>query len=473
MNMNNSKQPRIYVLGDLMLDHYIMGVTTRISPEAPVPVVKVENELFTLGGALNVANNLASLGAKVYSAGLLGSDDAGRYVLETLHTLSIDTGGVMSDTNRITIQKCRILASNQQMLRYDKEMILAPTAPQTSQLLEHFKTLLPDLDIIILSDYDKGTLTNELCQQIISHANQHGIKVLVDPKGKDYSKYKGAYLITPNRKETSEITGIEIVDDSDLMKAGRSLKDKLQLQKVVMTLGNKGMAVFDEELTLLPTVAQEVYDVTGAGDTVIAALAFGLADGLSMHEACRYANLAAAVVVAKVGCATATQEEIQSLQLASTHSQIQKSITLEDLLPLLSRLRNAGKTIVFTNGCFDVIHAGHVSYLQKAQQLGDVLIVGLNSDGSVKALKGPDRPINGLADRSIVLSGLSSVDFIVPFEEETPYNLIKSIQPDILVKGADYKGKEVIGAELVKRVELIEFMEGKSSTGILQKMNDL
>ncbi len=472
--IEEGKIPRIFVLGDLMLDHYIIGGTSRISPEAPVPVVTVDEETYTLGGALNVVNNLASLGAKVFAGGVLGNDKAGKHILNELSNLKVDTSSIQTEEDRITIEKCRIMASNQQILRYDKEKIMPPQPAAIEAILGFLQKNITELDMIILSDYNKGTLTEDLSRKIISLANKHGIKVLVDPKGNDYSKYAGAFLITPNKKETHEITGIPLENNQDLLEAGKLLKKKLNLQKVVMTLGNKGMALYDADLEVYPTVAREVYDVTGAGDTVIAALGYALSIGMEIGEACKFANSAAAVVVGKVGCATANHTEIAAFYNSTGLEHFsEKIVNQQKIKSIVDHIRSDGKKIVFTNGCFDVLHAGHVIYLQKARQLGDVLIVGLNSDASVTQLKGEGRPVNQLKDRSYVLAGLTSIDYIVSFEEETPYELIKMIKPDILVKGGDYKGKEVVGSDISGEVVLIDFVEGKSSSAILEKMKDL
>lgn len=468
--MAEHKQPVVLVVGDLMLDHYIMGETTRISPEAPVPVVLVKEEFYTLGGALNVVNNLVSLGAKVWAAGVIGNDKAGQFILHKLTELQVNAESIVMEETRVTTEKSRIMASHQQILRYDKEVIQTPTAVSVETIINNVKKNIHQLDIIILSDYNKGILTDLLCRELILLAKQHNIKLLVDPKGSSYQKYKGAYLITPNKKETTEITGIELNTEADLIAAGKKLKYEAELTKVLMTLGNKGMALYDEELHVYPTVAREVYDVTGAGDTVLAALAFGLGTDMNMDEACRYANAAAAVVVGKVGCATASPSEIADFLHTNTTDQV-KLVDRSSIHTLIDNLRSENKKIVFTNGCFDILHAGHVTYLQKAKQLGDVLILGLNSDDSVKKLKGEGRPINNQTDRTKVLEALSCVDYLIIFNEDTPYDLIGSIQPDILVKGADYKGKEVVGSDIAKQVVLIDFVEGKSTTSILDKLD--
>ncbi len=471
---STEKIPSILVVGDLMLDHYILGESTRISPEAPVPVITVKEENYTLGGALNVVNNLISLGAKVFAGGVIGNDNAGKHILGELKRLGVNTEAICIEEGRITTEKSRIMASSQQIMRYDKEKIQAPANQSRTVIIDFITQKINEFDVILLSDYNKGVLGDDMCKAIIELASKHQKKVLIDPKGTNYTKYQHAYLITPNRKETTEITHIDLEDDKALLAAGTKLKKDLHLQKVVMTLGNQGMALCDDQLHLYPTVAREVYDVTGAGDTVLAALGYGLSVGMEIGEACRFANSAAAVVVGKVGCATATHAEITTFLNANGMDQLtDKLATKQEIVPVVKELKSENKKIVFTNGCFDVLHAGHVSYLQKAKALGDVLIVGLNSDASVQQLKGKGRPVNNQDDRSLVLAGLSSIDYIVIFNEETPYELIRTIRPDILVKGADYKEKEVVGSDIAKQVVLIEFLEGKSTSDILDKLKDL
>jgi D-beta-D-heptose 7-phosphate kinase/D-beta-D-heptose 1-phosphate adenosyltransferase len=468
------KKPVFFVLGDLMLDHYIMGESTRISPEAPVPVVTVKEEKYSLGGALNVVNNLVSLGGEVMVGGLIGDDEAGGRILHQLNVLGVHTQAVYAEKDRVTTQKSRIMASNQQIMRYDLEKIQAPQPHSMESILQFLTSQIHLIDCILLSDYNKGVLTPALCQQVIKIANEYGKKVLVDPKGKDYHKYNSAYLITPNKKETTEITGIDIDSEASLLLAGQQLKQQMNLTKVIMTLGSKGMALYDEELHVYPTVAREVYDVTGAGDTVLAALAVGLAVDMEIGEACGFANAAAAVVVGKLGSATATRLEIADFLAASETGQTHKKIvSLDEIIQVTNRAKNQDKKIIFTNGCFDVLHAGHVSYLQKAKSLGDVLIVGLNSNDSVTRLKGAGRPVNDEKDRALVLAGLASVDYVVVFNQDTPYELIQSIQPDVLTKGADYKDKEVVGSDVAKEVVSIDFVDGKSTTSIIDKLKAL
>lgn len=456
------KSPKILVVGDLMLDHYILGDCSRVSPEAPVQVVEVKKEQNRLGGACNVAHNLIALGAEVELCGVVGKDRAGESLLKSAKELGVGVELVYEDAQRQTTQKSRILVSNQQILRVDRENRENLSSEVLERMFGLVEKKIAEFDGVILSDYGKGVLSEEMTQRLITLANKHNKIILCDPKGSDYSKYKNATLLTPNKKEAKEATGIEIDNPEKLLLALQALSSKCNLTYPLITLSEDGIGILENgELKVFPTLAQEVYDVTGAGDTVISALCYALAQGKSIDEACKFANSAAAVVVAKVGSATATQEEIYLFhQNDSIESKILKS---PKDLPQNSK-------IVFTNGCFDILHKGHVSYLQKAKELGDILVVGLNSDRSVKELKGEERPINSQEDRAYLLASLECVDFVIIFDESTPYELIKEISPTFLVKGADYEGKEVVGSEFAKEVKLIEFVEGKSTTNIIKKI---
>jgi len=455
-----------------MIDHYLWGKTERISPEAPVPVIDVQKENEMLGGAGNVVNNLVSLGADVMVLSVVGEDKIAERLKNILENLDVGTYALLGDRKRMTSIKSRVMASHQQVVRFDNESRYDIDGKSEKILLDRINELLDKgIDTILLSDYGKGVLTKTLTQEVIASARRLNIKIMVDPKGTDYAKYYGATAITPNRKEAGEATGISIVDTESLKKAGFHLKETLGLDRVIVTLSEEGMAVFGEEMRLIPTVAREVYDVTGAGDTVIATLGYVGACGGNIDEAARIANAAAAVVVAKPGSATASWEEIfdyeRSLHQSTTEHRIQQRGAISETV---KRLRRDGKKIVFTNGCFDILHLGHIRYLEKAKSFGDVLIVGLNSDESVKRLKGKDRPVNSQYDRAYLLAALESVDYVTIFGEDTPYELLETIRPDILVKGGDYAGKEVVGRELAGQLRIVEFVEGRSTTGIIEKM---
>jgi D-beta-D-heptose 7-phosphate kinase/D-beta-D-heptose 1-phosphate adenosyltransferase len=461
-------QPNILVIGDLMLDHYLWGKCERISPEAPVQVVDIQKETTVLGGAGNVINNLLSLGSKVSVLSVIGDDESGKELLSILENSGANTSEIVKQTGRKTSKKSRVLATHQQIIRYDNESKDDINAKSEERLFERFSKTIGNFDAVLLSDYGKGVLTKTLTCKLIKKAKESGKYILVDPKGDDYSKYKGATLLTPNKKEAIQATKIEIKDEQSLKKAGEFLKNSCELDFAIITLSEEGMAIFEDEMTKVPTVAKEVYDVTGAGDTVLASLGYALSCKLNIKEAALFATNAAAVVVGKVGSATVSLDEIEmyehSLRSGNANNKIK---TKEQLKSLLESLKN--KKIVFTNGCFDILHVGHVKYLEVAKSFGDILIVGLNSDESVKRLKGESRPINKAEDRAYVLSSLEAVSFVVAFEEDTPYDLISYLKPDILVKGGDYKDKVVVGSDLVKEVRLVDFVEGKSTTNIIQK----
>jgi len=467
------KNPRILVIGDLMIDHYLWGKCERISPEAPVQVVAVEKETSVLGGAGNVIHNLQALGANVDVISVIGDDANAEELKRLLADIDISDENILIQKGRNTSKKSRIIAAQQQVIRYDKESTEDINAQIQEQIIVNIQNALAQYDILLLSDYGKGVLTDTLTQTLISLAREMGKKVLVDPKGSDYNKYKGATLLTPNKKEAIEASKVEIVDESTLLKAITTLKEACDLEVSLITLSEEGIAIYDETLRTHPTVAREVFDVTGAGDTVIASLGFALASGYNIDEAVKFSNLAAGVVVGKIGSATATLDEIieyeSSLNKSTSHYHIK---TLDEITRLSSELKKRGKKVVFTNGCFDILHVGHVKYLEEAKSYGDVLILGLNSDASVRRLKGTSRPVNTQEDRAYILAALEAVDYVVIFDEDTPYELIKAVQPHILVKGGDYEGKEVVGQEIVDELRLVQFVDGKSTTKIIERIQN-
>lgn len=472
MNRLQEANPHILVIGDLMIDHYLWGGCDRISPEAPVQVVDIARETTVLGGAGNVINNLVTLGARVSVAGVIGDDENGEELKTMLGAIGANSAGLIMQGERKTSKKSRIIASNQQILRYDKESKDPIDVASEQAVIDYVQSIIGSCDIVILSDYGKGVVTESVAQGVIRAAKGAGKKVLVDPKGKDYSKYRGAYLLTPNKKEASEATGMAIKDDDSLRQALLFLKERCDLECSMITLSEDGIAIYDDSMRRFPTVAKEVYDVTGAGDTVIASLSFALSAGLSIDEAAPFANHAAAVVVGKIGSATVSLSEIDeyesSLHQSTSDSHIKSQ---REIAALAQRLKGEGKRVVFTNGCFDILHVGHVKYLEEAKRYGDVLIVGLNSDRSVRELKGPTRPVNPENDRAYILAALESVDYVVLFSDETPHELIKSIAPDILVKGGDYEGKTVVGAEFARELRLVQFVDGKSTTATIARIN--
>lgn len=468
---------RAVVIGDLMLDEYLWGATGRISPEAPVPVVNVAREDMRLGGAGNVVNNLRVLGAHVALGSVLGDDQDGEVIRERLQRAQVDVDAVIHDESRITSRKTRIISGNQQMLRIDRESTCTIEADVEERLLDRLKSKIAIADVIYFSDYGKGVLSETLMQAVIALAGEKNIPVVVDPKGSDYARYRGATLLTPNRKEASVATGINITDESSLCEAGKRILDVARLQALVLTRSEQGMSIFQPgtEPVHLPTRGREVYDVSGAGDTVLTVVGLGLAAGFTLEQAAFMANIAAGVVVGKVGTSTASPAELVEAAGFLASGSRAKICDPHALQIVLRRLRQMGRKIVFTNGCFDILHAGHVSYLQRARELGDVLVVGLNSDSSVRRLKGETRPLVPEADRAVILAALSCVDHVVIFPQDTPLELISLLKPDILVKGNDYAAEDVVGGELVRqwggRVELMPFVSGRSTTALVSKIS--
>ena len=465
------KSPKILVIGDLMIDHYLWGSCERISPEAPVQVINVGDESMSLGGAGNVINNLNALGAQVDVISVIGNCETSGKLKALLANIKVNTKYLITQNKRITTKKTRIISSQQQVVRYDHESTDEISDESQKSILASFKKLVSNYDAVLLSDYGKGVLTIELTQSLIAIANNKNKKVLVDPKGLDYSKYRGSYLLTPNKKEASEATKININDDASLTKAITQLKTEYDLDVSLITLSEQGVAIYDDKLRVHPTVSREVFDVTGAGDTVLASLGFALACGYKIDAAVEFANLAAGVVVGKIGSAIATLNEIIEYESSLNKSTSDEHIkTFDEIASLSKELKARGKKIIFTNGCFDILHIGHVRYLETAKSYGDILILGLNSDRSVTSIKGKGRPINIQLDRAYMLAALEAVDYVVVFDEDTPYDLIKAVKPDVLVKGSDYEGKKVVGQDIADELKLVEFVDGKSTTKTIEKI---
>jgi len=466
-----SKCPKILVLGDLMIDHYLWGSCERISPEAPVQVININNETSRLGGAGNVVNNLQKLGAKVDILSVIGNCEVSNELQVLLKNIGVSTKYLVTQNDRITAKKSRIIASQQQVVRYDRESSEDISLESKNTIIKTFNSIIKDYEVILISDYGKGLFTFDLTQSLISIAKNYNRKILIDPKGTDYLKYKGAYLLTPNKKEAIEATNINIVDDESLREAIIQLKSTCDLDVSLITLSENGVAIYDNNFRIHPTTGKEVFDVTGAGDTVLASLGFSIACGLKIDQAVEFSNLAAGVVVGKIGSATASLNEIIEYESSINKSTSDKHIkTIDEIIPIIEELKIRDKKIVFTNGCFDLLHAGHISFLETAKSFGDILILGLNSDRSVTALKGKERPINIQEDRAYILAALEVVDYVVIFDEDTPYKLIDRIKPNVLVKGGDYKGKEVIGQEIVDELKLVKFIDGKSSTQTIERI---
>lgn len=468
---------RVVVVGDLMLDRYFWGDVERISPEAPVPVVRVTRSSERLGGSANVAANLVGLGVDVVLAGHVGADADALRIEELLSEFGIKSALTRSD-DRATITKTRVLGGHQQMLRLDQEDTSFLTDAANQALLNSVLDLLNKWQpgVLILSDYAKGTLSSTVCQALIEAAFQRHIPVLVDPKGKDYAKYRGATALTPNQKEAAEACQCAVSEVDAILVGAEALRRELALNFLAVTRGEQGIALIEAgRVTHLPATAKQVFDVSGAGDTVIATLAAGLLAGLSPADSCRLANLAAGIVVGKVGTVPVRRDELlHEIEWQSARSQTDKVCDEDTLMRRVAYWRDRGEKIVFTNGCFDLIHAGHVAYLEEARAQGNRLVLGLNTDRSVQALKGASRPIVREQDRARVLAGLESIDAVVLFDEDTPERLICRLMPDVLVKGGDYRPDDVAGGECVRAaggvIQIIEFLEGRSTSNLIEKI---
>jgi D-beta-D-heptose 7-phosphate kinase/D-beta-D-heptose 1-phosphate adenosyltransferase len=468
MNLRKVKGGIILVVGDLIVDTYHTGSVSRISPEAPIPVVRVSNSFSVLGGAANVARNLKALHCNPIVVGVKGNDANGELMDQLFHDADIKS--YITPCNYPTITKTRVVGNRQQIVRVDFENDqMKLEAAIYDSVFAKIVELLPHVDAVVLSDYGKGFCNDSLCRFLIEKANKCNKVIIVDPKGNDWYKYGNATFITPNIKELSDVAG-EAVENQDekVIPVAKKMQKQYRIQNVLVTRSEKGMTlVSDSESHNLPTVAKEVFDVSGAGDTVVATLAAALAGGFSLIDSLNLANRAAGIVVGKSGTQPIYFEE---LTISETFLGNNKFISIAQLNDLMVMLRENHRKVVFTNGCFDVIHMGHVTYLQEARKMGDVLILGLNSDASVKRLKGENRPINSQEARAKVLSAMSCVDYVVVFDEDTPYNLIKTVEPDVLVKGGDYKVEEVVGREFAKEVVLVDFVKGHSSTRIIEQL---
>jgi D-beta-D-heptose 7-phosphate kinase/D-beta-D-heptose 1-phosphate adenosyltransferase len=462
----------VLTVGDLMLDQYWFGPTNRISPEAPVPIVNVNEAQARAGGAANVAVNLASLGVNTILTGVTGVDSNSQKLsnLLTDHGIQLD---IIAVESRPTITKLRVLSRNQQLIRLDTENTFDVTDVEPlSQIVEK---RVGAADICIMSDYAKGTLAR--APEIISVCRAQNVRVLVDPKGTDFTRYRGATVLTPNLVEFEAVVG-RVQSDEQLVERGQALCAELDLGALLVTLSERGMAVIADETepVFLPARAREVFDVTGAGDTVIAALAAGLAAGQSLPDAAALANLAAGLVVRKIGVAAVTPSELR-LALHEYGLGGGGLLSRQDAPTTAQEARMRGERIVMTNGCFDILHTGHVAYLEEAKMLGDRLVVAVNDDASVARLKGSGRPINTLEDRMALLAGLAAVDWVVPFSDDTPTDLIAEILPDVLVKGGDYTPESIAGADTVigngGRVEVLSFRQGRSTSSIIEAIQNL
>jgi D-beta-D-heptose 7-phosphate kinase/D-beta-D-heptose 1-phosphate adenosyltransferase len=475
-------QPRVLVVGDLILDRYVWGDAERISQEAPVILLRADKREERLGGASSVANLLRALGAEVTLTGVIGADLDGQRIRQMLLEQGIDHDGVLADPARPSTVKERYIGRAQhrhpqQMIRVDYEVRAPLSSAVEEELLHVLDRQLQEADIVLVSDYDKGVCTPGLLAGLIAIARGRGVRVLADPiRGRDYAKYHGCSAITPNRLEASLASGRELTTSEEIMRAGQELRSQLDLEAAIITLDKEGMALIhqDGRQQVFSTRPRQVYDITGAGDMVLSVLGMALAAGADYDAAIRLANIAGGLEVEKIGVATVTRDEILRDLLRNGPVGNQKVLPRDLLAHEIECRRRLGQRIAFTNGCFDILHAGHVQYLQDARSQADLLVVGLNSDSSVRTLKGNTRPVNSGEARCTVLAGLQAVDYVTVFDESTPLELIRALRPDVLVKGADYRVEQVVGADFVMsyggRVHLAPLREGFSTTRILQRV---
>jgi D-beta-D-heptose 7-phosphate kinase / D-beta-D-heptose 1-phosphate adenosyltransferase len=470
---------RLLVVGDLMVDHYLEGEVSRVSPEAPVPVVHLRQEWDALGGAANVIRNLVALGARPEVGGIIGDDETGRRLRSLLAETGVASDGLVVEPGRMTTLKSRVTARMQQMLRVDRETGEKPKENSKQALLDYCLKALERCNGLILSDYGKGTLEPDFCRALISEARKRGLPVFVDPKGKSFEKYRDASFITPNRAEAEGATVGEDVNTLEALEDQvKNWNRELDLSGMLVTLGREGMLVCSGsgenfKCRRIEAEQREVYDVTGAGDTVISVFALCHTAGLDVFESARWANLAAGVVVGKAGPATATRQEI--LHYAERFEPWQRKVrSLEQLTPVVEEARRRGLKVIFTNGCFDLLHAGHIQLLQAARRLGDILVVGLNSDDSVRRIKGRGRPVLPEQERLHVLASLDCVDYLVVYPQETPHDVLRALRPDVLVKGANYAPEQVMGYELVQeyggKVERVPIRKDISVSGLVESI---
>jgi D-beta-D-heptose 7-phosphate kinase/D-beta-D-heptose 1-phosphate adenosyltransferase len=470
-------QAKVLCVGDLMLDRFVYGHVERVSPEAPIPVVSVERELAMLGGAGNVVRNLVALGAETCFISVIGDDQAGREVIQLVGAEPRIEPHLLVEPRRRTTIKTRFVAGSQQLLRADRETVAPIGAPIAAQLSQRAEEALRDHGVMILSDYGKGVLGPEAIEALIAAARVAGVKVVIDPKGRDYARYAGATLLTPNRRELMDAVGLPTGTDDEVVAASRALFARCAIDALLVTRSQDGMTLIERDgaVVHLPAKARQVFDVSGAGDTVVATVAAALSGGVPLADACMLANVAAGIVVGKIGTAVTHADEIvTALQTEDLVQGESKVLSLHAALDQVAAWRAKGLKIGFTNGCFDLLHPGHVSLLAQSRAQCDRLVVGLNSDASVKRLKGAARPMQAETARAIVLAALSHVDAVVIFAEDTPLTLIEAVKPDVLVKGADYTLDTVVGADIVQRyggrVYLAKLTPGHSTTNMVARI---
>jgi len=479
--IDEMRPPRVLVVGDIILDRYVMGDVSRISPEAPIQILRQNRAYNNPGGMASVACNLVRLGAEVVLAGVVGDDGPGKELTSLLQDRGLDASGLVVEKGRPTTLKSRYVAASQharqQILRVDHETDAALGTKTRARLAERAHESLQGVDVCVFSDYDKGVIESQFARDLIKAARDAGVPVLIDPKGSDFDKYAGATALTPNRSEASTAGGRRITSYADADAVAETLIASLDLECIYITLDRDGIYVKERGApgSAIKTDPREVYDVTGAGDNVISVLSFALGAGTSSLSAAALANIAGGIAVEHFGVVTVGWDEIAA-RIALGSGGESKLLSTTMLEQLLDGARAAGRSIVFTNGCFDILHPGHVDLLRRARAEGDLLVVGLNSDASVRRLKGADRPVHDISARATVLGGLASVDYIASFDEDTPERIIERIRPDVLVKGSDWADKGVVGREFVEshggKVVLLELVPGHSTTNIISKMRD-
>ena len=477
--VENLANARVLCVGDIMLDRFVYGSVERTSPEAPVPVLGIINEKKMLGGAGNVARNIVSLAAKATLISVVGDDPVGRELTSMVGKENGIDPCLLVESGRVSTEKTRFVAGNQQLLRADNEMISPISELVSGNLLRVAKDLINESDVLIISDYAKGIINENICQSLITEARKSGKRIIVDPKGSNFSQYRDSNIITPNRNELHAATGLNVNTSEEMISAATKLMEKFNLDHTFITRSSEGISLVsrDGKVEHLNAQAREVYDVSGAGDTVVAALAVALGANISLSDSARLANAAAGVVVGKAGTAVAeTSELVHALRASDLTDAEAKIVPLKNAIQTINSWRKDGDTIGFTNGCFDLLHPGHISLLCQAHAKCDRLIVGLNSDNSIKKLKGKDRPIQGEDARAQVLASLETVDLVIVFGEDTPLNLIQNILPEILVKGSDYTEEEVIGADIILRnggkILLTTLEPGYSTTNTISRLKE-
>lgn len=477
--LNNIKAKKVLVVGDIMLDKYFFGDAKRLSPEAPIPVLHKKRETTVLGGAANVARNLIRAGQNVSIMSVIGNDEEGKILKKIFEESKINTDLLILDEKRTTTVKTRMIGpNNAQMLRLDVEDTTPISEKISDEMIKNYENTIKQFDVIIISDYKKGLLSIKNTSKLIEIANKNNKITLIDTKEPSYAKYKNAYLIKPNLEELRQLTNMSVENDDEIAKAATELRNQTGAKYVLATRGKDGMTLVDgKQVYHVRGVSREVYDVSGAGDTVISYLAVGLANNFEIEDTIVLGNAAGAVEVSKMGTYAVSIDEIREFISKENDIAFEKKLPeVDELVKILGEERKKGKKIVFTNGCFDIFHVGHSRYLRQTSTYGDILVVGVNSDSSVKRLKGPERPIISESQRMELLADLESVSYVVKFEEDTPYELIKKIQPDIITKGGDYKPEDVVGKDVVEarggKVVICKLIEGESTTNIITRIRN-